>query len=236
MAADTGGDTRMCDVIPHATIVGKLRGVSALVLPTRAAETIPVTVAKAIPTPVLEYKGLTLREVARSDVPSLSALLADVNVSKFIWEPPSSDQAWDRFLTWCAEKRDAGGYFCWGVVPAGEALAVGLIQLRQLTDDWESAEWGLILGARCWGTGVSRDATRALLPFAFDTLGVQRLQARAVVDNGRAQRALEKLGAVVEETLPGSFERDGTCADQAIWVIRADEWRRRRALRPPDAQ
>jgi [ribosomal protein S5]-alanine N-acetyltransferase len=214
--------------------VGALQpaGLSALVPTVRPTEKMLVHVAQTIQTPLLAYNGLTLREVTRHDVPTLAALLADVNVLKFIWEPPSSEQAWERFLAWCGSRRDEGGYFCWGVVPAGETFAVGLIQLRQLSDNWQTAEWGLILGARYWGTGVSRDATRALLPFAFNTLGVERLQARAVVDNGRAQRGLQKLGAVLEERLPGSFERDGSSADQTLWVIHAAEWRRRQALRP----
>ena len=69
--------------------------------------------------------------------------------------------------------------------------------------------------------------------FAFDTLGVQRLEARASVKNGRGNGALRKMGAVQEGVLRRSFVRDGEYHDQALYSILADDWRAMQSLASP---
>ena len=70
-----------------------------------------------------------------------------------------------------------------------------------------------------------------MLEFAFETVGVYRLVARASVHNGRGNGALRKMGAVKEAILRRSFLRNGEEADQVLYSILEDEWRA--ATRPP---
>ena len=53
----------------------------------------------------------------------------------------------------------------------------------------------------------SARAPRLVLTFAFDVVGVHRLEARAAVQNGRGNGALRKIGAVQEGILRKSFLR-----------------------------
>ena len=48
---------------------------------------------------------------------------------------------------------------------------------------------------------------------------------RAVVENGRGNGALRKIGAVREGTLRQSFRKDGRPLDQHLWAILACDWR-----------
>ncbi|HEY7292842.1 MAG TPA: GNAT family protein, partial [Vicinamibacterales bacterium] len=70
-----------------------------------------------------------------------------------------------------------------------------------------------------------------VLQFAFDILGVHRLEARAAVLNGRGNGALLKVGAVQEAVLRKSFLRDGRYLDQVLYSIVADDWRAAHDLR-----
>jgi ribosomal-protein-serine acetyltransferase len=69
------------------------------------------------------------------------------------------------------------------------------------------------------------DAARATVEFAFQTIGVHRLEARAAVANGRGNGALAKVGAVKEGVLRRSFLRNGEYLDQALWSIVREDWR-----------
>ena len=89
--------------------------------------------------------------------------------------------------------------------------AIGLFQVRQLEPDFATAEWGFALGSAFWGTGMFMDGARMVVDFAFETLGVRRLEARAAVANGRGNGALRKLGAVQEGVLRRSFLKNGQC-------------------------
>ena len=74
---------------------------------------------------------------------------------------------------------------------------------------FDIAEWGFALGAEFWGTGMFVDGAELVLDFAFDVLGVHRLEARAALKNGRGNGALQKLGAMQEGVLRRSFLRNG---------------------------
>ena len=70
-----------------------------------------------------------------------------------------------------------------------------------------------------------QDGAELVLDFAFDTLGVHRLEARAAVLNGRGNGALQKLGAVEECVLRKSFHHRGECLDQVLYAILDVDWR-----------
>jgi RimJ/RimL family protein N-acetyltransferase len=108
--------------------------------------------------------------------------------------------------------------------------AIGIFQLRQLEPTFSTAEWGFAIGAPYWGTGVFMDAGRLVVEFAFESVGVHRLEARAAVVNGRGNGALAKIGAVKEAVLRQSFLRHGEYLDQALWSIVKDDWRQAKAV------
>jgi RimJ/RimL family protein N-acetyltransferase len=126
--------------------------------------------------------------------------------------------------TWAHQEQQAGQYACFAVAVEGSDAAIALFQVRQLDSNFGTAEWGFALGSPFWGAGIFPTAARLVLDFAFRTLGVYRLEARASVRNGRGNGALEKIGAVREGVLRRSFLRNGIYDDQILWSIVADDW------------
>jgi ribosomal-protein-alanine N-acetyltransferase len=169
--------------------------------------------------PLLGGEFVTLRELRASDAPSLCALLTTEEVARFVSPPPTTVDGFERFIAWTHRQRLAGTYACYAITLRGYDTAVGIIQVRQTRQGFETAEWGFILGSAFWGTGVFQESAALVLDFAFDTLGVQRLEARAAVLNGRGNGALVKLGAVQECLLRKSFRKNGQDLDQALYSI-----------------
>jgi uncharacterized protein len=180
--------------------------------------------------PVIAGARVTLRELQVSDAASLCDLLTADEVSRFISPPPTTVDGFERFIQWTHVERAAGRYACFAVVPHGLDTAVGIFQVRQLEPGFGTAEWGFALGSPFWGTGVFMDAARLTVEFAFETVGVHRLEARAAVGNGRGNGALAKIGAVKEGVLRRSFMRNGEYLDQALWSMVRDEWRQAKAV------
>jgi RimJ/RimL family protein N-acetyltransferase len=152
-------------------------------------------------------------------------MLTTEEVSRFISPPPTTVEGFERFIMWANRERAAGNYACFAIVPHGMDTAVGLFQVRQLEPGWGTAEWGFALGSAFWGTGIFSEGSQMVLDFVFETIGVHRLEARAAIENGRGNGALQKVGAVQEGVLRRSFLRDGQYMDQALWAILADDWR-----------
>jgi ribosomal-protein-alanine N-acetyltransferase len=199
-----------------------------------------LTPAQSVPTtttsdwtqalPVLTSAGITLRELRLSDAPALLTLLTTEEVTRFISPPPTTVEGFERFISWAQRERVAGRYLCFAVVPDGYETAVGLFQVRQLDPTFGTAEWGFAIGSAFWGSGLFLKGAELVVDFAFDAIGVHRLEARAAVQNGRGNGALRKLGAVQEGILRKSFLRRGAYMDQTLWAIIAEDWKQSKAV------
>ena len=175
--------------------------------------------------PVLAGSQVTLRELRESDAPSLFAMLTTEEVSRFISPLPTTVEGFERFIAWTIRRRTAGAYACFAVTVKGCDTAIGIFQVRELEPGFRTAEWGFAIGSPFWGTGVFQDAALLVVNFAFETLGVHRLEARTAVMNGRGTGALLKMGAVREGVLRRALCKRGEYFDQALWAILEGDWR-----------
>jgi ribosomal-protein-alanine N-acetyltransferase len=180
--------------------------------------------------PILRGQGITLRELRVSDASSLLALLTTEEVTRFISPPPTTVEGFERFIQWAQREREAGRFVCFAVVPAGSDTAVGLFQIRQLDPTFGTAEWGFALSSAFWGSGLFLSGAELMIDFAFDVVGVHRLEARAAVENGRGNGALRKTGAVQEGVLRKSFLCRGKHIDQTLWALLDEDWYRSKAV------
>src|SRR5687767_1250511 len=209
---------------------------TALHSTTRTVKTMTSTTTAAVASdwksglPVMRCDGFTLRELRMSDAPSLLALLTTEEVTRFISPPPTTIEGFERFIQWAQREREAGRYVCFAVVPTGYDTAVGLFQIRQLDPTFGTAEWGFALGSAFWGSGLFVSGAELMIDFAFDVIGVHRLEARAAVENGRGNGALRKIGAVQEGVLRKSFLRNGRFLDQSLWAILSEDRYRPKAV------
>jgi RimJ/RimL family protein N-acetyltransferase len=97
-------------------------------------------------------------------------------------------------------------------------------------DDLRAIEIGFSwLGASAQGSGVNIEAKLMLMNFAFESLGVQRVDLKTDVRNQQSRLAIEALGASFEGVLrswsmswaPGE---EGTLRDSAMYSVIASEW------------
>jgi ribosomal-protein-alanine N-acetyltransferase len=175
--------------------------------------------------PVLTGNAFHLRELRTTDAASLFGMLTTEEVARFISPPPTTVEGFVKFIDWTNRRRAEGKHVCFAVVPDGCDAAVGIIQFHALEGGFGVAEWGFALGSAYWGTGLFMDAARLVLEFAFNQVGVERMEARAVTLNGRGNGVLRKLGAVQEATLRQSFSKGRRRYDQYLWTIFNANWR-----------
>ena len=174
--------------------------------------------------PVLECDGLTLREVAQDDASPILDMLATKDVSRFMSPLPPTLASFGRFVAWVHKQRAAGQCIAFVVLPPGFTRPIGMFQIRSLEPRFQTAEWGFALGSPFWGTGLFAAGARLVLDFAFTTVGVRRLEARACAENRRGNGALRKLGATPEGVLRRSFVWEGDYHDQVLWSILDSDW------------
>lgn len=174
--------------------------------------------------PVLTGHLVTLREPMPHDLAALVSLLSLADATRFGLDEFTSEAGARRLIDGAARDRARGLAFTYGVTVTGVPKVVGLIQVRRLDPFFEAAEWECTLAPLSRGTGVFIDAARVAISFAFASAGINRLEARVVVENGRGNGALRKLGAVHEGILRRAIRRGNAHVDQALWALLKDDW------------
>ncbi|MGE3474004.1 MAG: GNAT family N-acetyltransferase [Vicinamibacterales bacterium] len=172
--------------------------------------------------PVLKGPLVTLREPTPEDVGALLDVLSTADASRFGLDDVS-DLSVAALIDQVRVEREKGAAFTFAILAAGRRV-VGLVRARALDPVFEAAEWEGTLLPSLRGTGVFVEAARLVGSFAFGTLGTHRLESRVLLQNGRANAALRKLGAVQEGVLRRSLRADGQYYDQVLWSVLRDDW------------
>lgn len=153
--------------------------------------------------------------------------LVDANrdhLRKWLGWVDSSTSAEDtrRFISDTLAELAEGREYGFAILQGGEL--VGGIGLRVSTEIRE-AEVGYWLAAAAQGQGIVTRATRAVIGFAFDDLGMDRVVIKCAEANARSRAVPERLGFTHEGTLrrrdvvPGQDPRD-----QMIYGLLRSEW------------
>jgi RimJ/RimL family protein N-acetyltransferase len=174
--------------------------------------------------PILTARLVTLREPTAADLRPLIDLRSVADSSSYGIDVPSPEMAMQQLIDRASQDRAAGRAFTYVVTVSSTRAVVGLVQARQIDLSWESAEWECTIAPSWRGTGVFLETARLVGSFAFGTVGVHRLEARVALQNGRANGALRKLGAVQEGVLRQSVRRGGEYVDQVLWSLLKEDW------------
>lgn len=89
----------------------------------------------------------------------------------------------------------------------------------------QKAEVGYWLGKEFEGHGLMTLSVRALLGYAFDELGLERVQIKAAVENLKSRAIPERLGFKLEGVLRKDGFLYGRYVDHVLYSLLAEEWR-----------
>lgn len=86
------------------------------------------------------------------------------------------------------------------------------------------ATFAIIIGPDAVGRGYGTDATRTMLRYAFDELGLNKVELRVWAFNTRALRAYEKAGFVREGVRRAAAFHGGRFHDEVLMGVLAGEF------------
>lgn len=80
-------------------------------------------------------------------------------------------------------------------------------------------------GQQFQGSGLNAHCKYLLLRFAFETMGFERVEFRADINNAKSIAAMKSIGCVEEGVLKSNLiKEDGTRRDSIVLRILKDEW------------
>jgi RimJ/RimL family protein N-acetyltransferase len=175
--------------------------------------------------PPLATERLRLRWLTPADAPALFAVFGDPAVCRYWSRPPLPDLAAAAELQWeIAELFAERSLFQWGIAERETDAVVGTCTLASLSEEHRRAEVGFALARAAWGRGYVAEVLPALLAFAFETLGLHRVEADVDPRNARSIRALERVGFVREGYLRERYFLAGEVQDALLYGLLRREW------------
>lgn len=128
---------------------------------------------------------------------------------------PFSEQAFARFLGTADSPRRARFL----VVRRADGALLGALSLTGIARGvLQSATLDYWLGTPHVGQGYMGEALQLALRHAFDTLGLQRVEALVLPGNGRSRRLLERSGFTLEGVARGAVRMRGEWRDHERWA------------------
>ncbi len=166
-----------------------------------------------------------LRAIEREDVPRFVRWFNDPEVRQFLtMYRPLSRAEEERWVESLASRRE-------DIVLAIEVRAgdqwvhIGNVGLHRI--DWKNrtATLGIVIGEReYWGKGYGTEAVRTMLRYAFEELGLNRVELETYSFNPRAIRCYEKAGFKREGVRRQALYRNGKFHDVILMGILRDEF------------
>lgn len=166
----------------------------------------------------LETDRLVIRSFTMDDLPALWDVFGDEETMAHMAPMTRGDT--ERFLReFCVERTPPGAF----AVQLREAGLVGYVLFNQV-DAPGIYELGWVLRRELWGMGLAREASRALLEYAFTALDAHKVIAQTE-DAVRAVPLLEGLGMVREGLQRRhGLGRDGTWKDIYWYGLLGEEY------------
>jgi ribosomal-protein-alanine N-acetyltransferase len=175
------------------------------------------------------YGGVpvTTRLITRDDVPALVELMRANRDFLAPWEPLRTDEFFtlehqDTATAQALEQYEMGTMVPHVIVDDGDI--VGRITLNNIVrGPLQSTKLGSWVASAANGRGVATAAVAAILPIAFDELGLHRVAAATLLHNVASQRVLERSGFVRFGVAPRYLQIQGKYQDHALYQRLADD-------------
>jgi len=167
---------------------------------------------------------LFARDFEPSDFDAVHAYASDPEVTRFMFFAPRSRGETRDYLERMRLTQRQVPRMVWelAVVRASDGHLIGGCDLT--LEQPQEADLGFIFARDAWGHGYATEIARALVPAAFEGLGVDRVFATCDVDNHASARVLERAWLRREARLDRhKFARDRWWTS-FLYALQRDDW------------
>jgi RimJ/RimL family protein N-acetyltransferase len=172
---------------------------------------------------------LCLRRLAPDDLDSFLEYRNDPAVARYQgWDSYTRDEAVELIQSQAEQVPSVPGQWLQiGIAPRNTHQLVGDCGFKIHGHDPRQATIGITLARPFQGLGYATEALSTLFDYVFGPMNLHRVIADTDPENASSWRLLERLGMRREAHSKQSLWFKGRWADEYLYAILAEEWRRR---------
>ncbi|MDB4925200.1 GNAT family protein [Mucilaginibacter sp.] len=176
---------------------------------------------------ILEDEQVLLRPLKETDLQFLLPFaLNETDTWKFSLKNAAGEDGMRAYIHDALAAREAGKEYAFIVYDKQTQQYAGCTRFYDIQQDHQTLQLGYTwYGENFRGTGLNKHCKFLLLQFAFETLGIARVEFRADARNERSIAAMKSIGCTVEGILRDHLAlHTGARRDSIILSILKDEW------------
>lgn len=170
----------------------------------------------------LSGKIVNLRPAQKSDVPLFTRWINDPEVRQFLAsifpQTEKQEESW-------YENMGKDDHNIVLVIETKDGTPIGLMGIHKIHWINRTATTGALIGEpEYWGSGYGTDAKMILLDYAFNTLGLRKIESDVIAFNKRSLRYSLHCGYKIEGKVRKHIFRNGKFWDKIMLGVFHDEW------------
>lgn len=175
--------------------------------------------------PTLETERLILRKLTMDDAEDIFAYSSDPEVTAYmLWDTHVTIDDSKKFIRFTLDRYEKDEAGEWGIILEETGRLIGCAGFAWMDMKNRRAEIGYVLGKPYWGKGYMPEAALRMLAFAFEDMGLNRIECHHLLPNEKSGRVMQKLGMTYEGTAREQTFAKGRFWDVKQYAILKSEW------------
>lgn len=169
--------------------------------------------------PTLITPRFLLRQFSDNDLENVYNGLSHPEVIKYYGISYDSLEATKAQISWFSqlEKEETGIW--WAIESVENQEFCGAIGFNNLEKQHKRAEIGFWLLPESWKKGIISEVLPVVCQYAFEKLGLHRIEAQVETENSACQKVIEKAKFIYEGTLRECEIKDGKYISLAVFSL-----------------
>jgi ribosomal-protein-alanine N-acetyltransferase len=175
--------------------------------------------------PYLETERLKFRKLTMRDAGDIFEYASVPEVTLYVsWTPHRTLADTKSFLKHVLFQYEKGIPASWGIVLKENDKLIGTGGYLWWSTEHSKAEVGYVISDKYWNKGYMTEALKKILQFGFETMNLERIEARCFIKNSASERVMQKCGMKLEGILRSSLYIKGEFTDFKLYSILKSEF------------
>lgn len=171
-----------------------------------------------------------LRSLGEDDAsPEYLSWLNDPEIKKYLETPPTNST--EQLKEYIRKQNEDPNSIFLGIFDRKKNRHIGNIKLEPI--DWQKkiARFGTLIGNKdYWNNGYGTEASQLILKYAFEEIGLEKVDLGVIEYNQRAINCYKKCGFKIREIVPKCLNHEGIIYDNVMMEISKEEFEENRIL------
>ncbi len=180
----------------------------------------------------IETERLILRKFNKDDAEAMfKNWESDSKVTEFLRWPTATDiSEAEQVLNEWVQGYENLDFYQWAIVLKEIGEPIGSISVVEKNEKLDIVHIGYCIGSKWWHQGFTTEAFKAIIPFFFEEVGVNRIESQHDPNNPHSGMVMQKCGLRYEGTLRQADWSNKGIIDACMYSLLKSEWKDERYI------